>query len=78
MTMTNLPPCKTKIVATIGPASESQEMMDGLIRAGMSIARLNFSHGDFSGHAGRIQNLRAAAAAVAHPDAPHRMEFIPL
>lgn len=67
MTMTNLPPCKTKIVATIGPASESQEMMERLIRAGMSIARLNFSHGDFSGHAGRIQNLRAAAKAVGRP-----------
>ena len=65
--MTNLLPCKTKIVATIGPASESQEMMERLIRAGLSSARLNFSHGDFSGHAGRIQNLRAAAKAVGRP-----------
>ncbi len=65
--MTNVLPCKTKIVATIGPASESLEMMERLIRAGMSIARLNFSHGDFSGHGERIKKLRAAAAAVGRP-----------
>jgi pyruvate kinase len=65
--MSDLLPCKTKIVATIGPASESPEMMERLIRAGMSIARLNFSHGDFSGHGERIKKLRAAAAAVGRP-----------
>jgi pyruvate kinase len=46
-----LPDHKTKIVATIGPASESPEMLERLIRAGLNIARLNFSHGDFAGHA---------------------------
>ncbi|MBK8869698.1 MAG: pyruvate kinase [Elusimicrobia bacterium] len=65
--MFDLLPCKTKIVATIGPASESPEMMERLIRAGMSIARLNFSHGDFSGHGERIKKLRAAAEAVGRP-----------
>ena len=55
-----LPSHKTKIVATIGPASESPEMLERLIRAGLSIARLNFSHGDFSGHAERIARIRAA------------------
>jgi pyruvate kinase len=65
--MSDLLPCKTKIVATIGPASESPEMMERLIRAGMSIARLNFSHGDFSGHGERIKKLRAAATAVGRP-----------
>ena len=59
-----LPSHKTKIVATIGPASESPEMLERLIRAGMNIARLNFSHGDFSGHAERIVRIRAAAQAV--------------
>jgi len=59
-----LPDHKTKIVATIGPASESPEMLERLIRAGLDIARLNFSHGDFASHAGRIARIRAAAAAT--------------
>jgi pyruvate kinase len=61
-----LPNHKTKIVATIGPASESPDMLERLIRAGMDIARLNFSHGDFSGHAERIARLRAAERATGH------------
>jgi pyruvate kinase len=59
-----LPPNKTKIVCTIGPASESQGVMEKLMMAGMNIARLNFSHGDFSGHKTVIKNLRAASAAT--------------
>jgi pyruvate kinase len=55
-----LPDHKTKIVATIGPASESPRMLELLIRAGMNVARLNFSHGDFSSHAERIARIRAA------------------
>jgi pyruvate kinase len=60
----SLPAHKTKIVATIGPASESPEMLERLLRAGLNIARLNFSHGDFTGHAERIARIRAAARAV--------------
>ena len=56
-----LPLHKTKIVCTIGPASDSPEVMEQMIRAGMDIARLNFSHGDFAGHRKVIENLRAAA-----------------
>ena len=59
-----LPDHKTKIVATIGPASESPEMLERLIRAGLNIARLNFSHGDFQSHAERIVRLRAAEKAT--------------
>jgi pyruvate kinase len=55
---------KTKIVATIGPASESPEMLERLIRAGLDVARLNFSHGDFTGHADHITRIRAAAKAA--------------
>jgi pyruvate kinase len=55
-----LPNHKTKIVATIGPASDSPEMIERLIRAGLNVARLNFSHGDFSEHAERIVRIRAA------------------
>jgi len=56
-----LPTYKTKIVCTIGPASESREVMEQMIRAGMNIARLNFSHGDFTSHKKVIESLRAAA-----------------
>jgi len=60
----NLPEHKTKIVCTIGPASESQEVMERMLRAGMNVARLNFSHGDFAGHKKVIDNLRAASAVT--------------
>jgi pyruvate kinase len=59
-----LPDHKTKIVATIGPASESPEMLERLIRAGLNVARLNFSHGDFTGHGERIARIRAAEQAT--------------
>lgn len=59
-----LPANKTKIVCTIGPASESPDVMEKMLSAGMNIARLNFSHGDFSGHRQIIENLRAAATAT--------------
>ena len=60
----SLPNHKTKIVATIGPASDAPEMLERLIRAGVNVARLNFSHGDFGGHADRIARIRAAAKAT--------------
>src|SRR4029077_17009213 len=56
-----LPEHKTKIVATIGPASNSPEILESLIRAGMNIARLNFSHGSFDQHAEVIDRIRAAS-----------------
>jgi pyruvate kinase len=58
---TTLPAHKTKIVATIGPASESPEMLVRLIRAGLDVARLNFSHGSPSKHAEVIRRIRDAA-----------------
>jgi len=57
----SLPHNKTKIVCTIGPASDSPEVMKKMLSAGMNIARLNFSHGDFTGHQRIIENLRSAA-----------------
>jgi len=59
-----LPQHKTKIVCTIGPASESIEVMEKMMHAGMNIARLNFSHSDFEGHRTVIRNLRSAARAA--------------
>src|SRR3954469_14112305 len=55
------PAHKTRIVATIGPASESPEMLVRLIRAGLNVARLNFSHGDFTHHGELVRRIRDAA-----------------
>lgn len=52
---------KTKIVCTIGPASESIDKLVQLIEAGMNVSRLNFSHGNHEEHAARIKNIREAA-----------------
>ena len=49
---------KTKIVATIGPATESKSQLIKLMKAGMNVARLNFSHGDFKEHGARVKNIR--------------------
>ncbi|HGS8728063.1 TPA: pyruvate kinase [Enterococcus faecalis] len=51
---------KTKIVCTIGPASESVDMLVNLINASMNVCRLNFSHGDYEEHGARIKNIREA------------------
>ncbi len=49
---------KTKIVATIGPKTESVEMLEKMLQAGMDVMRLNFSHGDFAEHQTRVDNIR--------------------
>ncbi len=51
---------KTKIICTIGPACEKTEMLKVMLESGMNVARLNFSHGTYEEHAGRIGNLRQA------------------
>lgn len=55
---------KAKIVATIGPASCSREKLEILLRAGMDVARLNFSHGEHSDHRRTIELLRELSARV--------------
>jgi pyruvate kinase len=58
---------RTKIVATIGPASSSPDMIARLLDAGMDVARLNFSHGTHEDHARRIATLREAARTIDRP-----------
>lgn len=60
----NLPLKKTKIVCTIGPASQSRVILEQMIRNGMNVARLNFAHGDFESHRQLIADIRAAEAAT--------------
>ncbi|MES5811770.1 pyruvate kinase [Mammaliicoccus sciuri] len=55
---------KTKIVCTIGPASESEEMLEKLMLAGMNVARLNFSHGSHEEHKGRIDTIRKVSSKL--------------
>lgn len=52
---------RTKIVCTIGPASESEEKLSAMIKAGMNVARLNMSHGSYENHALLVKNIRKAA-----------------
>ena len=51
---------KTKIVATLGPATEDPKILVELIKSGLSVARLNMSHGNHEEHAGRIQSIKKA------------------
>lgn len=51
---------RTKILATVGPASESVEILSGMIRAGVNVFRLNFSHGTHEYHLGILNNIRQA------------------
>ena len=58
---------KVKIVATIGPASQSEEILEKLIRAGMNVARMNFSHGTHEQHAERIALIRKVTEKLGVP-----------
>lgn len=55
---------KTKIVCTIGPKTESEEILSSLLNAGMNVMRLNFSHGDYAEHSRRINNLRKVSKNI--------------
>lgn len=57
---------KTKIVCTIGPKTESEEMLTNLLDAGMNVMRLNFSHGNYQEHGQRITNLRNVMSKTGH------------
>lgn len=58
---------KTKIICTIGPVTESYEMLEQLAKAGMNVVRLNMSHGDHEAHAKVIKAIRTLNKKVNHP-----------
>jgi pyruvate kinase len=58
---------KTKIVCTIGPASSDPSIMEEMIKEGMDVARLNFSHGDHEGHAEKISQVKRLSAKTGRP-----------
>ncbi|HEY4222695.1 MAG TPA: pyruvate kinase [Myxococcota bacterium] len=58
---------RAKIVCTLGPSSESPEAIEGLIAAGMDVARLNFSHGDHDFHRSLVNRIRAASGKMGKP-----------
>lgn len=58
---------KTKIVCTIGPASRVYDVIEKLIRMGMNVARLNFSHGSYKEHLQVIENIRQASLKIGQP-----------
>src|SRR5919197_5174887 len=66
-TMATSIPRRTKIVATIGPASASPEMLRALAEAGIDAARLNLSHGTRDEHAERAELVRNAERELGHP-----------
>ena len=60
---------KTKIVCTIGPASRSEKVMTEMLKAGMNVARLNFSHGDHESHREVIETFRRVRERLGKPAA---------
>ena len=58
---------KTKIICTLGPATSSDEALEALIRSGMSIARLNLSHGSLEEHSEAVQRVRRVSARLRTP-----------
>ena len=56
-----------KIVCTIGPASDNFETLKSMAEAGMNVARLNFSHGDYEGHEKKLKLIRRSNAQLKSP-----------
>ena len=57
---------RTKVVATLGPASSNREVLGGMVDAGLDVVRLNFSHGERADHAARVELVRAVAKELDH------------
>lgn len=59
--------CKTKIICTIGPASENRETLIAMCKAGMNVARLNFSHGTYPEHQRKIDLIKSVREELGMP-----------
>ena len=59
---------RTNIVGTIGPASESEEMLTKLMNAGLNVTRINFSHGGYEENATKIETIKKVRKAVNKPE----------
>jgi pyruvate kinase len=57
---------RTKVVATLGPASSNREVLGGMVDAGLDVVRLNFSHGERADHVARFELVRAVAKELDH------------
>jgi pyruvate kinase len=57
----------TKVVATIGPATDTPEMIDRLFESGVDVFRLNMSHGDHASHSAVVKSIRAASVRQGRP-----------
>jgi pyruvate kinase len=58
---------KTKIVATIGPVTTSEAVLTKLVKSGLNVARLNFSHGDHAEHQEKLENIRVVSEKLSMP-----------
>ena len=67
MRYTGLPRQRTRIVCTIGPATNTAAMIGQLIKAGMDVARLNLSHGSLDQHASCVEMVRKLSATLSRP-----------
>ena len=58
---------KTKIICTIGPASDNEQILRAMCKSGMNVARLNFSHGTHEGHGATIAKIKAVRESLGLP-----------
>ncbi len=58
---------RTKIVCTLGPATDAPGVLEALVRNGMDVARINMSHGTHADHAARIESVRRVSRALSEP-----------